>query len=206
MHNVDNAVQKLNFTIDINELSEYYNTLQLNFKHLHWTWENNYIHLNDDAIHSCVNKCETLMHGWVLQSDMADRSMLPSMLRSKHPRVPWYNTELIFGLAKRLTEAIPFAYRWSLFVLPPGGKVVKHTDQGEYAIHIPLHWDDNSIFVFGDAPETTEITFPPTGNAYLVDAEIPHATENSSHSDRVGLIFRIKREYLPDLLNIKGII
>jgi hypothetical protein len=206
MYNLDTAVTTLNFNIDLAELENYYSILKSNYDHLHWTWENNKIHLNDDALTSCVAQEEIMMHGWSLQSDMEDPNIPPSMLRSKHPRVPWYDTELMFGLLSRLKTAIPFAYRWSLFVLPCGAKVVKHTDIGEYAVHIPLRWDSDATFTFGDFPNTKIVTLPATGNAYLIDAEIPHETFNSSSTDRVGLIFRIKRDKLNDLLSVKGTI
>jgi hypothetical protein len=206
MYNLDKAVIPLNFKLNLTELEEYYLNLKNNYDHLHWTWEKNKIHLNDDALNSCVSTDEVMMHGWSLQSDMEDPNIPPSMLRSKHPRVAWYDTELMFGILKRLKEAIPFAYRWTLFILPAGAKVVKHTDIGEYAVHIPLYWDNDAVFIFGDHPYTKTFTFPATGDAYLVDAEIPHATSNNSSSDRIGLVCRIKRDKLTDLLKIKGTI
>jgi hypothetical protein len=138
------------------------------------------------------------MNGWALQSDMADTTMLPSMLKSKHPKVPWYNTELMFGIMQRLYDKIPYAYRWTLFVLPPGGKVVRHADHDQYVIVIPIHWEPEATFTLGDTP----YTFPADGSAYLLDVEVPHDTVNHSSKDRVNLIARINRDKLSDILNI----
>lgn len=206
MYNFDTAVRKLNFVVDLLELNEYYKILQTKYDHLHWNWENNSAHLDENARSACMNKEETIMHGWPLQSDMADPSISPSMLKSKYPRVDWYNTELMFGPVLRLHNAIPFSYRWTLFVLPPGGRVVKHTDEGEYVVHIPLHWDNDSLFTLGDAPDTRTYSLPATGEAYVVDVEIPHETINNSNYDRVGLIFRIKRHNIDKLFEVTGLI
>ena len=144
------------------------------------------------------------MHGWPLQSDMADPSIPPSMLKSKHKRTDWYNTELMFGVVKRIQEQIPYAYRWTFFVLPPTGRVVKHVDLNEYVIHLPLYWGDDAKFILGDHPNARAYSLPPTGKAYVVDVEIPHETVNNSTEDRVGLIFRIPRNRINDLFKVTG--
>jgi hypothetical protein len=204
MYNLDNAVRELNFTVDLAELEEYYKILQTKFSHLHWTWEKNNIHLEENARSACVNKEETIMHGWPLQSDMADPSIPPSMLKSKHKRTDWYNTELMFGPVQRLYEKIPFSYRWTLFVLPPEGKVVKHTDKNEYVVHLPIYWDKDALFTLGDHPDAKTYSLPAVGKAYVIDVEIPHETINNSDQDRVGLIFRIKRENIDKLFAVSG--
>lgn len=200
MNNNDSIVQKLNFTVDVLELQEYYKTLKNDYDQWHWTWEKNSIHLAEDARNACADPCETLMNGWPLQSDMADSTMLPSMLKSKHPKVDWYNTELMFGPMERLYNAIPYAYRWTLFVLPPGGKVVRHADLNQYVIIIPIQWEKKATFTLG----TTLYTFDVDGSAYVLDVEIPHETANDSLIDRVNLIARIHRNDLDRLLSIKG--
>ena len=200
MNKPDTIVQKLNFTVDMHELEEYYNVIDSEYQHMRWTWEKNYIHLDADALNACVSPNEVLMNGWALQSDMADTTMLPSMLKSKHPKVPWYNTELMFGIMQRLYNKIPYAYRWTLFVLPPGGKVVRHSDHDQYVIVIPIQWEPEATFTLGDTP----YTFPADGSAYLLDVEVPHDTVNHSNKDRVNLIARINRDKLSDILNITG--
>jgi hypothetical protein len=200
MQNLDTIVQKLNFTVNIEELKEYYHILKNNYPQWHWTWEKNSIHLDEAAKNACVDPSETMMHGWPLQSDMADSTMLPSMLKSKHAKVPWYNTELMFGVMSRLYEKIPFAYRWTLFVLPPGGRVVRHVDLDQYVIVIPIQWEPEATFTLGDTP----YTFIPDGSAYLLDVEVPHDTINNSKVDRVNLISRIDRQKIYDVLEVQG--
>ena len=200
MHNPE--VIKLNFTLDPVELTDYYNTVKTQYSHLNWTWENNSIHLDNVAAGECVEKEQTLMHGWMMQSNMADTNLPPSMLKTKHPTVDWYDTELMFGVVKRLRERIPFAYRWTLFVLPPGGKVVSHVDPDQYVIIIPIQWEPEALFILGDTP----YSFSADGSAWALDVELPHDTINNSDKDRVNLIARLSRDQLDNLLAVTGTI
>jgi hypothetical protein len=194
------VVQKLNFTVDVDELKEYYEILKNNYQDWHWTWEKNSIHLDNDARNACGDLSETLMNGWPLQSDMADKKLPPSMLKSKHPKVPWYNTELMFGPMTRLYEKMPYAYRWTMFVLPPGGRVVRHVDKDQYVIVIPIQWAKEATFTLDDTP----YSFDSDGSAYLLDVEVPHDTINNSDKDRINLIARIDRNRVDDILKITG--
>ena len=193
-------VTKLNFTVDPTELVDYYNKVKTQYSHLNWTWENNSIHLDNVAASECAEKSQTLMHGWMMQSNMADKSMPPSMLKTKHPTVDWYDTELMFGVVKRLKDRIPFAFRWTLFVLPPTGQVVNHNDPGQYVIIIPIQWESDALFILNNTP----YTFTPDGSAWGLDVELPHDTVNNSNKDRVNLISRIPKDRIEDLLAITG--
>lgn len=200
MHNPE--VIKLNFTVDPAELVDYYTTVKTQYSHLNWTWDNNSIHLDDVAAGECVEKSQTLMHGWMMQSNMADPTMPPSMLKTKHPTVDWYATELMFGVVKRLHERIPFAFRWTLFVLPPEGQVVSHVDPNQYVIIIPIQWEPEALFILGGVP----YTFPADGSAWGLDVELPHTTINNSNKDRVNLIARIPKDCIQNLLAVTGTI
>lgn len=200
MTKLESIVQELNFTLDINELQEYYNIVKSNYEHLHWTWEKNSVHIDDVAAAECVETKNTIMHGWPLQSNMADKSMPASMLKTKHPTVDWYNTELMFGVMDRLQKAIPYAYRWTLFVLPPNGEVVNHTDPDQYVIIIPIHWEPDATFTLAGTP----YSFPADGRAYVLDVEYEHETANHSAVDRVNIIARLPRDKIEDLLKVNG--
>jgi hypothetical protein len=195
-------VAKLNFTLDPIELMHYYNTVKSQYSHLNWTWANNSIHLDNVAADECTEASQTLMHGWMMQSNMADSTLPPSMLKTKHPTIDWYDTELMFGVVKRLHERIPFAVRWTLFVLPPTGKVVSHVDPDQYVIIIPIQWEPAAVFILNG----TAYTFPPDGSVWGLDVELAHDTVNNSNVDRVNLIARIPKDRVQDLLEITGAI
>jgi hypothetical protein len=200
MNNQSFIAEKLHFKLSLPELQEYYHTLKTKYEHLHWTWEKNNIHIDDIAAAECIERKNTLMNGWPLQSNMKDRSLPASMLKTKHPTIEWYNTELMFGIMKRLQEKIPYAYRWTLFVLPPGGEVVSHVDNNQYVIIIPIQWDVNAIFNLNNVA----YSFLADGSAYVLDVEYAHDTANHSDIDRVNLIARIPRDKITDLLSLTG--
>ena len=89
MNQQDFVARQLNFTLDPIELQDYYQTVKSNFEHLHWTWAKNHIHIDDVAAAECVEPKNTLMHGWMMQSNMVDRTIPPSMLKTRYPTTDW---------------------------------------------------------------------------------------------------------------------
>ena len=202
MLSLDTAVTELNYTVDPEELQEFYRIVKSEYSENMWTWAKNKSHIDDTAAGELVKTAQTTMYGWPLQSNLLDKTIPPSVLKTKYPTGEWYDTDLMFGLAKRIYERIPYSYRWTLFVLPPGGCVPRHSDQGEYVIHIPIQWHKDAIFVVGN----NNYSLTGIGKSYVVDVEIPHETVNNSTKDRVGLIYRIPRNKLSDLLGVTGTI
>jgi len=148
-----------------------------------------------------------LPYGWAIQSNLVDLTIpCPPYNISTHERCEYRNTELAFGLVTKLQNLIPYAYRWSLVVQPPTGKVSRHVDQGdEYTAHIPIYDTPGAIFKFWDhAGNRKEVGMIADGTVYLVDTIIEHETENYSNTDRIGLVFRFKRDDLPKLLELTG--
>lgn len=206
---LDSAVTKLNFTVKLDSLQDYYQTLQTKYDHLCWKWDRYKHEITDEwykRITSNGPGC-TLPYGWAIQSNLVDLSIpCPPYNISTHERTVYRNTELAFGLVTKLQELIPYAYRWSLVVQPPGGKVSRHVDQGdEYTAHIPIYDAPGAVFKFWDESNNRkDFGIPADGSVYLVDTIIQHETENYSNTDRVGLVFRFKRSDLPNLLQLTG--
>jgi hypothetical protein len=112
---------------------------------------------------------------------------------------------LAFGLVTKLQKLIPYSYRWSLVVQPPGGKVARHVDQGdEYTAHIPIYEATKAVFKFWKNTQRKDFTMQADGSVYLVDTIITHETENYDVTDRIGLVFRFKRDDLSKLLELTG--
>ena len=208
---LDNAITKLNFTVSITSLKEYYNQLVTDYEHLRWAWDKNGKEITEewyDRILSNGIGC-TYPYGWAIQSNLIDKSIpCPPYNISIHPRGEYEDTELMFGLVKKLKDMMPYTYRWSLVVQPPEGKVSRHVDQGdEYTAHIPIYEASQAVFKFWDEQDNRkDFTMQADGSVYLVDTIIQHETENYSNTDRVGLVFRFKRKDLPKLLEIQGLI
>ena len=203
---MDFLYKKLDFFIDHRELVNYYNWLEESYEHLKWSWDQ----CKDDIKPEWQERMLTipganLGWGWGIQSNIIDITVpTPPYNISTHPLCEYKNTELATGVILRLQERMPYAFRWGLFVQPPGGTVPRHTDQDdEITVHIPIHWPSNAVFeIYQD--DITTITFPADGYAYILDTIIPHATFNRSDENRVGIVFRMKRQYLSELLKVKG--
>jgi len=201
-----NYFLKLNCNVNLSELSDYYNILDTEHQDLRWTWEKNGFEIKELWRQRMLSEEGTLLQtGWAIQSNLVDISIpCPPYNVSIHETCEYRNTKLAFGIIERLQKLMPYTYRWSLVVQPPNGKVAKHVDQGdEYTAHIPIQWDSEAVFVCGEN-EDTVVTFPPTGEIYILNTIIPHYTENRSNNDRIGIVFRFNQSDLPKLLELTG--
>jgi hypothetical protein len=196
-------VQKLNFTVPLSELKSYYKTLYNEYRHLDWSWTtfgNDVVKQWRDAAHA--DPANLLTHGWAIQSNLKDiNKPCPPWNISTLETVEYRNTELAFGIIEKLQKIIPYAYRWSISVQPPGGKVTTHTDQeNEYTVWIPIYTKGPSITF------DKEYELDADGSAYLLDTTIPHSTLNDSDQERVTIIFRLNQKHVNDLFSITGVL
>lgn len=196
-------VQKLNFTVPLLELKSYYKTLDNKYGSLNWSWTtcgNDVVKQWRDAAHA--DPANLLSHGWAIQSNLKDiNKPCPPWNISTLETVEYRNTELVFGIIERLQNIIPYAYRWSISVQPPGGKVTTHTDQeDEYTCWIPIYTKGPAITF------DKEYQLDADGSAYLLDTTIPHSTSNESSQERVTIIFRLNQKHVNDLLSITGVV
>jgi len=205
---LENILTKLPFTVDIQELREYYSILQTKYDHLDWSWErcgDTIIKQWKDAAYADPENL--LTHGWAIQSNLKDLTIpCPPWDISTLETTEYRNTELVFGIIEKLQTAIPYGYRWSISVQPPGGKVSLHSDQeDECTVWIPIYTDGVAI-TFVVSEQNTGYELESNGSAYLLDTTIPHYTYNSSNQDRATIIFRLNKEYVNKLLATNGII
>lgn len=197
------SVQRLNFTVDIKELEEYYDILDNEYQHLNWSWTKcggDIVKQWRDAAYE--DPANLLTNGWAIQSNLKDITLpCPPWNISTHETVEYRNTELAFGIISRLQEKIPYGYRWSVSVQPPGGKVSKHSDaDDECTVWLPIYTKGPAITF------DKEYNLKADGSAYLLDTTQPHFTFNSSNQTRVTIIFRLKQDNINDLLDLKGCI
>jgi hypothetical protein len=205
---IENILTKLNFSVDITELHEYYNTLNTKFQHLDWSWDrggDTIVKQWQDATYA--DPANLLTHGWAIQSNLKDITLpCPPWNISTLETVEYRNTELAFGIIERLQAAIPYAYRWAVSVQPPGGKVSLHSDQeDECTIWMPVYTDGVAI-TFVTEEKNTGYCLDSDGSAYLLDTTVPHFTYNDAQQDRVAIIFRMKQIHVNELLALTGTI
>lgn len=200
---LEKILTKLNFKVDIQELRNYYHVLETEYKQLDWSWErcgNDVVKQWRDAAY--LDPANLLTHGWAIQSNLKDIDKpCPPWNISTLETVEYRNTKLVFGVVERLQKNIPYGYRWSVSVQPPGGKVTRHSDQeDEFTVWIPVYTDGPSI-VFDK-----EYSLTADGSAYMLDTTFPHYTENTSNTVRVTLIFRLNQKHAEQILSLEGVL
>jgi hypothetical protein len=205
---IENILTKLNFSVAVEELHEYYNTLSTKFQHLDWSWDkcgDTIVKQWRDAAYA--DPANLLTHGWAIQSNLKDLTLpCPPWNISTLETVEYRNTELAFGIIERLQAAIPYAYRWAVSVQPPSGKVSLHSDQeDECTVWIPIYTDGVAI-TFVTEEKNTGYCLDSDGGAYLLDTTVPHFTYNDADQDRVAIIFRLKQTNINELLALTGTI
>ncbi len=205
---IENILTKLNFNVDINELQEYYNTLNTKFQHLDWSWDrcgDTIVKQWRDAAYE--DPANLLTHGWAIQSNLKDITLpCPPWNISTLETVEYRNTELAFGIIERLQTVIPYGYRWAVSVQPPGGKVSLHSDQeDECTVWVPIYTEGVAI-TFVTPEKNTGYCLDSDGSAYLLDTTVPHFTHNDSKQDRVTIIFRLKQAHINELLALSSTI
>lgn len=205
---LENILTKLNFAVDIQELRDYYNTLNTEYSQLDWSWKrcgDTIIKQWKDAAYA--DPANLLTHGWAIQSNLKDLTIpCPPWDISTLETTDYRNTKLAFGIIERLQTIIPYSYRWAVSVQPPGGKVSLHSDQeDECTVWIPIYTNGVAI-TFVTNEKNTGYCLESNGSAYLLDTTVPHYTYNSSTQDRVTIIFRLNKKYITELLATNGVI
>lgn len=204
----DHYYKKLALEVDINELAEYFSIVETKYSHLKWTYEKCKDNVSDkwhDIFKAGLGN--HLYSGWSIVSNLPEGEICPPLNESitKTRLDSFRNTELSFGIVKRLQEKIPFAYKWAIMVQPPGGKVFKHDDRGEYITHVMIESNPNATYTFYKSPEESH-TFSLTvdGSMNTLNVGLKHETQNVGNQDRISLIFVIKQEDWPKLEELNG--
>jgi len=178
--------------ININEAILFYMDLENNHQDMCWHHSNEV----DKGVggHEVEN-----MYGWALQSNLEDLTKpCPPYNITKEEKREYRDTKLMFGIAKKLQKAFPFAHQFSIAVHPPGTKVNFHSDTEDYLkIHIPIITNSKALFKF---EPNRRYVLPADGSMTLVNTAIPHGTLNEGDSDRVHLFFKVPKDKEKELL------
>jgi len=204
----DYYYKKLDLEVDPVELADYFETVETQYSHLKWTYSQHKENVSDKW-HTIFNAGlgNHLYSGWSIVTNLPDGEVCPPLNESiTKTRLDYYrNTELSFGIVKRLQEKIPFAYKWAIMVQPPGGKVFKHDDRGEFITHVMIKTNNDATYTFYKTPEESHtFSLPVDGGMYTLNVNLKHETENTGNSDRVSLIFVIKAEDIDKLEALNG--
>lgn len=199
MREPDKLLRKLKYSVDINEVRDYFHKVDTEYKHLLWNWSDTNI-IEQWKSEVIKFKPELLTYGYAIQSNLVDLSKpCPPWNISTLPTTEYRNTELAFGIIKQLQERFPYGYRWAISIQPPKGLVAEHEDQeDEYTVWIPIYTKGPAITFVTDKEIPVELESD--GSLYLLDTTTKHYTFNDSDSIRVAILFRLNEKYEEDVL------
>lgn len=183
-------IEKLdNIKFSFNELTEYYQTIKSNYKHL-----------------ECRSEIFPNGYSYAMQTKLADPNV---------PCPPFHMpgetgvnnnfdtpTPLMFGFAKKILDNFPYAKQLVITVHGPGAQIEFHTDvelflpEEHVKIHFPIETNNASYFQYDQEDFVLE-----TGSAYLVNTTIPHGTDNQGTTERAHLIFKVPVSSVTDIIN-----
>jgi hypothetical protein len=207
------AVERLNFKVDLDQLRSYYDKLKTSYQEYNWSYMENTGDVRDDIyeFNDQYNKKRNAS-GWAIT--------VPEILSQHKKVVPWTNihkdfvygkehlenekqTPMMFGIVKRLLDVIPYAKQISLTVFIPGAHIVPHKDE-DYLIrvHIPIYTSKDSKWLTWNGYQPLN----EAGQAFLCDTRDIHSVYNDGDSDRVHLLFAIEPKYEEHIKSITGTI
>ena len=116
---------------------------------------------------------------------------------------PERKTPLVFGIAEKILEAVPYAHHVIMSVFPPTGATIPHTDQDFLLrVHIPVYTNPDIRWLTDSGYH--DMWTP--GQAYICDTRKMHAAYNDSKEDRVHFIFAIEDKYIDEIRKVTGVI
>lgn len=201
--------KKLDLSIDLQELQEYFNIVETKFAHKRWSVNKFKDQITADKLKTFTEKPNQDSYGgWAIDSNLEDIDAVCPPLNESISTLPKLDysrsTELSFGIIERLKEKIPFAYKWAILAQPTHGRTFKHDDRGEYVTHIMIRNNPDCIFRFYKSDEEyLDFSLPVDGSLYTLNTELKHETWNEGE-ERISLIFVIKQEDFPKLEALSG--
>jgi hypothetical protein len=189
---MNGLVEKLNFTVNLDEAREFYKWLSKNFQDRKWTFSAQQEQLHPITVQKYDGyDYSGLPYGWALTSPYTqDDVASPWAITNFAPGSSKRETDMIQGFARKIFDKLPAdAFEFSLTVHPPGSEIVKHSDgDNTMRVHIPLY---NTTSFIIDANDEQEFLLEADGSAYLIDTRYQHRTINNTTTDRVSMLFGI---------------
>jgi hypothetical protein len=173
-------VKEITIPIEYTDFRSYYINVCTNYPHLKFT---NVQDTVDSEKHTIDG-----VYGWGIQSNLEDLTVpCPPWNVHKARSDNYRDTELSFGIIKKLKALFPEARQFSLSGHPPGTIIQQHTDTDRYLkVHIPIIANPESFFEFGTKRYCLKV-----GKAYLINTTRLHGTNNKGSTDRVHLFFKV---------------
>lgn len=197
---------KLNLTADLLELREYYQVLKTQYSHLKWIATEQRDNIKREAYNSENIDLSKMASGYAITTYLPEddpRLPAPWNVISKLTTDGKKRTEMCFGIAERLLDKIPMAYRLGVSVTPGGNYIESHTDDA-WHIHFPIYSPPQSFFTWDDENRNPVewSHYPADGSSWALNTLLMHSVKNQDTEDRVHMFFSVKEEDIPALLQL----
>ena len=193
---------KLNTTVNIHKLKDYYNTVKLEHDDLRWhsgivDWKDCNFAIGEG--YNIKN-----IYGWQIDTDFDDIKIPNAPYDTTKNRNPYFKeTKLNFGYVNLIKNHFYMAEGTALTVMPPRSSLGTHIDYHDfYKIHIPIISDSNFIFTIDEKQKTMDAD----GSVYILNTKLEHSVINNGETDRAHLILRFPIEMLDAVIAQEGYI
>ena len=199
---------KLNITADLQELRDYYETVKTQFPQYKWVATEQKDNIKREAYFDENIDLSKMASGYAINSYLPEhdtRLAAPWNVITNDYTDGTRRTELCFGIAERILDKIPMAYRLGISVTPGGNYIESHTDDA-WHIHFPIYSPPKSFFTWDDENnQPLEWShYPADGSAWALNTLLMHSVKNQDTADRVHMFFSVKKENIPELLKLTG--
>ena len=198
---------KLDITADINELREYYETLRTQYPQYKWVATEQKDNIKRSAYNNPDIDLSKMASGYAITTYLPDndnRLAAPWNVIATEITDGKKRTELVFGIAERLLDKIPMAYRLGISVTPGGNFIESHVDDA-WHIHFPIYSPEKSYFTWDDENNNPVewSHYNDDGSSYALNTLLMHSVKNQDTDDRVHMFFSVKEQDIPELIKLK---
>lgn len=183
---------EFNIEINVRELTNWYRTVSDSFKYLRFDFSQTYLLSNQFAnatgnTYGLENALQGKIYSWSLDWPVEKEIPIPPIFAANPEKFPELEQKIEFklqqkfkfGYFKKMCDILgENTFQFSRITEhDTDAKIFKHVDYGlGLRLHIPIIANNESTFLFGDNLDRC-YTFDP-GKIYLINAKIPHSTEN----------------------------
>jgi hypothetical protein len=197
---------KLNITADLSELREYYGMLKTQYNQYKWIATEQKDNIKREAYNSENIDLSKMASGYAITTYLPEddnRLPAPWNVIAKLTTDGKKRTEMCFGIAERVMDKIPMAYRLGISVTPGGNYIESHTDDA-WHIHFPIYSPLKSYFTWDDENRNPVewSHYPADGFSWALNTQLMHSVKNQDTEDRVHMFFSVKEEDIPALLQL----
>lgn len=196
------VIELTNIKFDYQELLDYYNKIESDFKQLRWIMPPKDTSYGSKQYPKGYDSAVGIFNYAIQTNLKTDNIPAPSFNVKwipKEEKLMYFTkkTQLAFGFAEKILNAFENVEELVITGHPRGTGIGPHIDnQINFRIHFPIISNNESYFGFNNNKYILE-----KGKVYLVNTSRTHWTLNQGDTDRVHLFFKVSIGHIKKMLN-----